>query len=51
VYFGCFAYDSSFFVLKEDIPNILGITFFREAEPRIDWTKNQVWKGKISLPV
>jgi hypothetical protein len=33
------------------VPLILGMTFLRTVQPRIDWGKNEVFVGKLKLPV
>ena len=43
VKFGYYWYHGIFYVLKVNVPNILGITFFRDVKPTVDWSDSQVW--------
>ncbi len=37
IIFGTFKYFGTFFVLTENVPLILGMTFFTDVAPAIDW--------------
>jgi hypothetical protein len=51
VKFGSYRYHGVFHVLKENVPNILGITFFRDVRPNVDWSRSKVWIKDKQLPV
>ncbi len=55
VSFGPYTYFGTFYVLQANIPLILGMTFLKNAQPKVDWLRRQCFivKGKqrCSLPV
>lgn len=40
--FGAFTYCGLFYILDASIPTILGMQFFSDVEPKVDWRKREV---------
>ena len=49
--FGNFLYSGTFFVLSESVPAILGMTFFTDVSPVVDWKQQSVHVDGMCLPV
>ncbi len=42
VNFGAYQYVGTFFVLTENVPLMLGMTFFSDIAPVVDWQRKSV---------
>lgn len=53
--FGAYTYCGKFVVLRAKVPLILGMQFFQDVAPKVDWQSRKVsvfvGKQQIDLPV